>query len=79
MSRLSINDINYPHPLRLDLLIEGQIIIEVKSTLETHSIYNAQLLTYIKQSQLELGLLINFDQKTLKEGITRVINSKNET
>ena len=48
MSRLSINDINYPHPLRLDLLIEGQIIIEVKSTLETHSIYNAQLLTYIK-------------------------------
>lgn len=66
-------------PLRLDLLIEGQIIVEVKSTLETHSIYKAQLLTYLKQSQLELGLLINFGQKTLKEGLTRVINSNNET
>lgn len=66
------------NPLRLDLLVENKIIVEVKSTVETHTIYKAQLLTYLKQTNLELGLLINFGQQTLREGLNRVINSKRQ-
>jgi GxxExxY protein len=64
------------NPLRLDLLVENKIIVEVKSTVETHTIYKAQLLSYLKQTNLDIGLLINFGQTTLIEGLTRVINSK---
>ncbi|MCB0037449.1 MAG: GxxExxY protein [Anaerolineales bacterium] len=62
------------HSLRLDLLVEKQIIVEVKATATYHPIYEAQLLTYLKLMNLRLGLVINFGQETVKEGIERVIN-----
>ena len=62
-------------PLRIDLLVEKRVIVEVKSTAEINPIFKAQLLTYLRLSDLQLGLLINFGNSTLKEGITRIINS----
>lgn len=60
---------------RLDLLLESKLIIEVKS-IETYSyLHFAQVLTYLKLSNLKLGLLMNFNRHILKDGgIKRVVN-----
>lgn len=59
---------------RLDLLIEDQVIVEIKAIEELAPIHQAQLLSYQKLSDLRLGLLINFNVKILKNGIKRIIN-----
>ena len=58
---------------RIDILIENQLIIELKSV-ETHKgIYEAQLLTYMKLAGIKTGLLINFNSARLKDGIKRFV------
>ena len=64
---------------RLDLLIEDQIIIELKSVEQIQPVHKKQLLTYLRLAHKPLGLLINFNQTMLKEGITRIINSPSHT
>jgi GxxExxY protein len=59
---------------RIDLLVEHQIIIELKAVSQVLSIHEAQLLTYLKITQCRLGLLLNFNVPVLKQGIKRVIN-----
>lgn len=59
---------------RIDLLVENQIIVEVKSLENLAPVHFSQLLTYLKLSSLKVGLLINFNTKLLKEGIHRVVN-----
>ena len=59
---------------RIDLLVENQIIIEVKSVESLAPVHYSQLLTYLKLSNIKLGLLINFNCKLLKTGIHRVVN-----
>ena len=61
-------------PLYLDILIEKQIIIEVKATEKKNPLFAAQLLTYLRLTSLRLGLVINFGEKVLKNGVERVIN-----
>jgi len=58
---------------RIDLLVENQIIIEIKSIEEIAPIHKAQLMTYLKLSNLKLGLLLNFNVKDMKQGIKRII------
>jgi len=58
---------------RIDLLIEDQIIIELKSIEQLLPIHEAQLLTYLKLSKKKIGLLINFNEKHLKNGIKRIV------
>ena len=60
---------------RLDLLVEDRIIIEVKSALALAPIHRTQLLTYLRLSEKPLGLLLNFGNQHLKDGIVRLINS----
>jgi GxxExxY protein len=57
---------------RLDLLVEHELIIEIKAVDELLSIHKAQLLTYLKLTGLRLGLLMNFNVQLLKTGIQRV-------
>ena len=59
---------------RLDLLVENQVIVELKAVEAILPIHSAQLLTYLKLRQLRLGLLINFNVPILKNGIKRLIN-----
>jgi GxxExxY protein len=61
-------------PLVLDILVEDQIIIEVKATEKENPIHEVQLLTYLRLTGLRLGLVINFGSRYIKEGIKRVIN-----
>jgi GxxExxY protein len=57
--------------LRLNLLIEDQVIIELKAVEELLPVHQAQLLTYLKLAGKRLGLLINFNTPLLKDGIRR--------
>ena len=64
---------------RLDLLVEGKVIIEVKAVDKFAPIHSAQLLSYLKLSDCSVGLLINFNVKVLKHGIQRVVNKYPES
>jgi GxxExxY protein len=57
---------------RADFVVDGQVIIEVKCVSKVEPIHKAQLLTYLRLTQLPIGLLLNFNNPTLKEGIVRM-------
>jgi GxxExxY protein len=59
---------------RLDLLVEGIVIVEIKAIDDLLPIHKAQLLTYMRASGKNLGLLINFNVSVLKNGIKRIVN-----
>ncbi len=59
---------------RIDILIENQVIVELKSMDNFQPIHEAQLLTYLKLSGIKYGLLINFNVPLLKDGIKRIAN-----
>ena len=61
---------------RLDMLVNEKVIVELKAVEQVYPIHKAQLLTYLKLSGLELGLLINFNVRVLKDGLSRVIYDK---
>jgi GxxExxY protein len=61
--------------LRLDLLVEECVIVEVKSTETALKVHHAQVLTYLRLTQRKLGLVLNFGQPLLRDGISRVVNN----
>ena len=61
--------------LRLDLLVEEKLIVEIKAVESFHPVHKAQVLTYLKLSNRTLGLLINFNVPLIKDGIKRIILS----
>ena len=60
--------------LKLDVVVERTVIIEVKAVERLIPVYRAQLLTYLKLQRLWLGLLINFNVEVLRDGLRRVLN-----
>ena len=60
--------------LRLDLLIENRIIVELKSVEEMKPVFAKQLLTYLKLLDKRIGLLVNFSSNNIREGIIRIVN-----
>ncbi len=60
---------------RLDLMIENEVIVEIKSIEKLLPIHRAQLMSYLKLSGCKVGLLINFNVEVLKNGIQRVVNN----
>jgi GxxExxY protein len=58
---------------RVDFLIENELIIELKSVIQLIPVYEAQILTYMKHAKVRIGLLINFGEKLLRNGIKRFI------
>ncbi len=59
--------------LRLDLLVDSKLIVELKAVEHMNPLYDAQLLTYLKLTGLRLGLLINFNVPRLKDGLKRIV------
>jgi GxxExxY protein len=59
---------------RIDLLVEDQVIVEVKSVEALNDVHTAQVLTYLKLNNNKFGLLINFNVSLLKNGLKRLIN-----
>ena len=60
---------------RADLIINNKIIIEIKSVEHILPVHKKQLLTYLKLTDLKLGLLVNFNEALIKNGITRIVNN----
>ena len=60
---------------RADLIVEDKVIIELKSVEAIAPVHKKQLLTYLRLMDLKLGLLINFNEKLIKTGITRIVNN----
>ena len=60
---------------RADLVVEDKVIIELKSVQELSPVHFKQLLTYLKLADLKLGLLINFNENLIKDGVKRVVNN----
>lgn len=60
---------------RADLLIEGRLLIELKSVERLSPLHGKQVLTYLRLLDMPLGLLINFGGETFKEGVKRVVNN----
>ena len=58
---------------RIDVLVENQLIIELKSVEKLLGIHDAELLTYMKLAEIKIGLLMNFNVTKLKEGIKRFV------
>ena len=58
----------------MDLVVENEVIVECKATSQFNKIFESQLLTYLRLSKKKLGLIINFGEAFLKNGIHRVVN-----
>jgi GxxExxY protein len=65
---------NLGNPLRMDLVVENRVVVECKATGQYHKVFESQVLTYLRLSQLKLGLVINFGETLVKNGIHRVVN-----
>lgn len=59
---------------KVDLIVNEKVIVEIKSVLELHEVFYSQLATYLKLTNLKLGLLINFNTPLIKDGIHRIVN-----
>ncbi len=61
-------------PLRLDLRVNRLVIVDPKAVTEYNKIFDAQMLTYLRLSGLKLGLVINFGERLVKDGVHRIVN-----
>ena len=71
---VAYKDVNLDCNFRLDILVDDLVIVELKAVNRIEPLFEAQLLTYLKLSNLWLGLLLNFNVPILKHGIKRVVN-----
>ncbi|MBW7900541.1 MAG: GxxExxY protein [Rhodocyclaceae bacterium] len=71
---LRYRDIEVENAYRLDLLVEGDLVVEIKAVDGLLPVHSAQLLTYLKLLNKKLGLLINFNVEALKSGVKRIAN-----
>ncbi|HEY2573057.1 MAG TPA: GxxExxY protein [Verrucomicrobiaceae bacterium] len=72
---ISYNGLNLASGLRLDLLVEGKVIVDLKAKEQLSTIDRPQLLTYLRLCNLRLGLIINFHVAVLKSGVFREVNN----
>ena len=62
------------HGFRADLIVESKVLIEIKSVEAIAPVHKKQVLTYLRLTDIKLGLLINFNEALIKNGITRIVN-----
>lgn len=72
---VTYKELKLKYGYRLDLLVEDLVIIELKAVEKITNIHKSQLLTYLKLGKYKLGLLINFNESILKNGINRIVNN----
>lgn len=73
---IQIDGVSIDLGYKIDLLVEGKLVVELKSVKEISDIHVAQAINYLKLGGFKLGLIINFNVSKLKFGIKRVINTK---
>ena len=70
----TFDDMRFDQGFRIDLLVEHSVIVEVKSLDRLAAVHRKQLLTYLRLTNLRVGLLLNFGAETMTDGIRRVVN-----
>ena len=73
--RFEYDGMIFEEGFRTDLLVEGRVVVELKSVEKLAPVHGKQLLTYLRLMNLPVGLLINFGAATLKEGLQRIVNN----
>ncbi len=71
---ISYRGITFEEAFRADLIVEGKVIVELKSVQQLNNAHRKQLLTYLRLTKKRLGLLLNFGGALMKDGIVRVVN-----
>jgi GxxExxY protein len=71
---IEFEGLRFEAAFRIDLLVDGRLLVEVKSVDQLHAAHAKQLLTYLRLTNQPVGLLINFGGATLKEGVRRLVN-----
>ena len=71
---ITYKDLKIDNGYRIDLLVEDKVVVELKTVEELHNAHFAQVLTYLKFGNYKLGLIFNFNEAILKNGIKRIIN-----
>jgi len=69
------NEIKMDAGFRVDLIVEDKVLIEIKSVENLAPVHFKQVITYLKISKIKLGLLINFNENLIKDGIRRIVNN----
>ena len=72
------DDLEFEEGFRADLIVEGRVIIELKSVESIQPVHKKQLLTYLRLTDRRLGLLIIFGDALIKDGISRIANGLND-
>ncbi len=73
---IEVDGHRFEEGFRADLIVEGKVIVELKSVEQVHPAHKKQVLTYLKLTGLKLGYLLNFGAALMKDGIFRIINGK---
>ncbi len=71
---IEYNGERFEEGFRADIIVEGKVILELKSVERLNPVHKKQLLTYLKLTQLKLGYVLNFGEELMKTGIVRIIN-----
>lgn len=72
------DDITLNVGFRIDILVENQILIELKSVEELSKVHFKQVITYLKLSEISVGILVNFNTDNIKDNIKRIVNNHKE-
>lgn len=75
---LAFGDVRVAEAYRVDLLVNGQLIVEMKSVERLLPLHSKQLLTYIRLANQRLGILMNFGEDTFKEGVRRIVDGPSD-
>jgi len=75
---LIYNNVKLDCGFRADIVVEGQVVVEIKSKEALHPVDHAQLLSHMRLLNVRVGLLVNFHVMVLKDGITRLVNDHQE-
>lgn len=75
---LRYDTIVFDEAFRADVIVEDKVILEIKAVEEIRRIHKKQLLTYLRLTNMRLGLVINFDSEYIRDGIARVVNGLRE-
>lgn len=68
------DNIHFDEGFRIDIFVEAKVIVELKSVEQVHPVHKKQVLTYLRLTNKRLGLLLNFGEEYLKDGLTRLVN-----
>lgn len=75
---IEFRGVRFDEGFRADMIVEGKVIVELKSVDHINKAHKKQVLTYLKLTGMKLGYLLNFGEELMKDGIARILNGKVE-